>query len=442
MNSRVTPAVTTPSSTQAANVRRVKSRRRGRTTTSSSTPAQASRSQAAPSAPRSSISPTDAASPSWTHEHRGDRHRGAGAERRVAVHAPIEPRPNRSRPRVIDGHIVRRIMDNARHGPPPAPRCSSSCAGSARCTPSPRPCTPRPRRSRSRSPRSPARPGTPLVEPVGRRVRLTPAGRRLADHAVTILAAVDAARLDLDPDAEPAGSVRVAGFATAIRRSLLPAVADLATTAPGASRCASTSTSRSRPSTCSSADEVDLALVYDYNLAPALPQRRRRARGRCGRCRGGSACPPTGRRTSRATDLAEYADHDWIVNSRNTADEEAVRTLASLVGFTPRVVHRIDSLELVEDLIDAGRGVGLLPARPRRDPPGPGAAAGRPGCRPPRVRRGPPRPRASGHPCASSSTGSPTTCGFTGRPVKPLLGGRNFTHQAAGLPVKPVPTRR
>ena len=48
--------------------------------------------------------------------------------------------------------------------------------------------------------------GTPLVEPEGRRVRLTPAGRRLADHAVTILAAVDAARLDLDADAEPSGS--------------------------------------------------------------------------------------------------------------------------------------------------------------------------------------------------------------------------------------------
>ncbi len=31
--------------------------------------------------------------------------------------------------------------------------------------------------------------GTALVEPDGRRVRLTPAGRRLAGHAVTILAA-------------------------------------------------------------------------------------------------------------------------------------------------------------------------------------------------------------------------------------------------------------
>src|SRR6185312_12262693 len=45
--------------------------------------------------------------------------------------------------------------------------------------------------------------GEQLIEPDGRRVRLTPAGRRLADHAVTILAAVDAARLDLNPEAEP-----------------------------------------------------------------------------------------------------------------------------------------------------------------------------------------------------------------------------------------------
>ena len=50
----------------------------------------------------------------------------------------------------------------------------------------------------------------PLLEPDGRRVRLTPAGRRLAGHAVTILAAVEAARADLDPDADPHGQVRVA----------------------------------------------------------------------------------------------------------------------------------------------------------------------------------------------------------------------------------------
>ena len=58
--------------------------------------------------------------------------------------------------------------------------------------------------------------------------------------------------------------------------------------------------------------------------------------------------------------VAAYADRAWITNSRNTADEEAVRTLASMAGFTPRIEHRIDSLELVASLIRGGLGVGLL----------------------------------------------------------------------------------
>src|SRR5438477_11098336 len=70
--------------------------------------------------------------------------------------------------------------------------------------------------------------GTALVEPDGRRVRLTPAGRRLAGHAVTILAAIEAARRDLDPAALPAGTVRVAAFASAFRQILLPVVRILA----------------------------------------------------------------------------------------------------------------------------------------------------------------------------------------------------------------------
>src|SRR6201989_535827 len=63
--------------------------------------------------------------------------------------------------------------------------------------------------------------GTALIEPDGRRGRLTPAGRRLAGHAVTILAAIEAARRDLDPAAPPAGTVRVAALGSALRQALL-----------------------------------------------------------------------------------------------------------------------------------------------------------------------------------------------------------------------------
>jgi len=192
-------------------------------------------------------------------------------------------------------------------------------------------------------------------------VRLTPAGRRLAEHAVTILAAVDAARLDLDPAAQPAGTLRTAGFATAIRRSLLPAVARLATTHPAVHlQIAEHEPLESLG--LLARDAVDLALVYDYTLAPAALDRTVEATPLWSAPWG--LAVPADASSSAGAAVAVFAgrhDADWIVNSRNTADEDVVRILASMAGFAPRVVHRADSLDLVEDLIVAGLGVGLLP---------------------------------------------------------------------------------
>ena len=174
--------------------------------------------------------------------------------------------------------------------------------------------------------------GAQLIEPDGRRVRLTPAGRRLADHAVTILAAVDAARLDLDPDAEPVG--------TRARRRVSPRASGF--------RCC-----RSSPSwpsaipvdlviseyepieafTLLTNDDLDLALTYDYDLAPASPGavlKRPAVVGHWG------LAVPVGTADDRRRHRRAMPDRTWIVNSRNTADEDAVRTLASLAGFTPQ----------------------------------------------------------------------------------------------------------
>nr|WP_255306473.1 LysR substrate-binding domain-containing protein [Streptomyces sp. Wb2n-11] len=59
--------------------------------------------------------------------------------------------------------------------------------------------------------------------------------------------------------------------------------------------------------------------------------------------------------------FARFGTAEWITNSRNTADEHVVRTLASMAGFSPRLNHQADSLDLVQDMIAAGMGVGLLP---------------------------------------------------------------------------------
>ncbi|MCK8679429.1 LysR family transcriptional regulator [Streptomyces lichenis] len=205
--------------------------------------------------------------------------------------------------------------------------------------------------------------GAALIEPHGRLVRLTPAGRRLAEHAESILAAVEAARLDLAPGAEPGGTLRVAGFATAIRAHLLPVVTELADAHPGV-RILVSEHEPVEALQLLAEDETDLALVYDYDLAPAVFGPALHATPLWTAPWGlgvPAAAEEPGRPGTSAEVFARYRTYDWIVNSRNTADETVVRTLASLAGFTPRVTHRADSLDLVQGMITAGLGVGLLP---------------------------------------------------------------------------------
>jgi DNA-binding transcriptional LysR family regulator len=210
--------------------------------------------------------------------------------------------------------------------------------------------------------------GTALLEPDGRRVRLTPAGRRLAEHAATILGAVEAARLDLDPEADPAGTVHVSGFATAIRRAVLPTVAELSRTHP-AVRVVVHENEPAEALALLATDAVDLALTYDYNLAPASVDMTLESAPLWSTA-WGLGVPTDAAAGVRGDSLAVFGAfraHDWIGDSRNRADEEVIRIIASMTGFEPRITHESDDLDVVEDLIVAGMGVGLLPTdRPPR----------------------------------------------------------------------------
>jgi DNA-binding transcriptional LysR family regulator len=212
--------------------------------------------------------------------------------------------------------------------------------------------------------------GAKLLEPDGRRVRLTPAGHRLADHAATILAAVEAAQADLTPGAEPSGTLHVAGFATAFRRAVLPLIGELARSHPRLTLIVREH-EPAEAFALLAADEVDLALTYDYNLAPAPVDNSFEARPLWTTpwslgVPADSALPAAGRANTPEV-FEAFRNSDWIGNSRNQADEIVVRTLSAIAGFEPRVTHQIDSLDLVEELIISGLGVGLLPAdRPTR----------------------------------------------------------------------------
>ena len=152
-----------------------------------------SRSQAAPSGPTSSNRPTDAASPSWTQTHRRHGHAGAGAAPAGGVAArrvmsPVKRTSDRSvhvelldipfdvieQWSAMDTRRLRLLLELSRRG---SMRAVADELGFTTSTVSQQLAV------------LAREAGATLIEPDGRRVRLTPAGRRLAEHAVTILAA-------------------------------------------------------------------------------------------------------------------------------------------------------------------------------------------------------------------------------------------------------------
>jgi len=203
--------------------------------------------------------------------------------------------------------------------------------------------------------------GSRLLEAEGRRVRLTPAGRRLARHGRGILAAVTAAELDLEAREEPHGPVRVAGFTSALRRLLVPALPALGAAYPGVT----VELHEAEPDETEALlddDRIDLGLVWDYTLVPRVW---RHVHAPVGEVPMLLAVPPGTRvpdRIRTPADLEPLRQVDWIGNSRDGGDDELAERLCAIAGWTPRVRHRADSLELLADLVAAGHGVSVLPA--------------------------------------------------------------------------------
>lgn len=199
-----------------------------------------------------------------------------------------------------------------------------------------------------------------LTERVGRRVRLTAEGARLAAHADAILQAVEAAQLDLRPAGEtPRGVLEIACFSTFAKARLLPAVIRARKRFPELQVVIHE---------LESADAIDavrdgrcdLAVSFAYSLVPgaafaglvsqplmdepvllALPKAWRRARDPIA--------------------LKRLAREDWIVGSRQSDDRLLAERACAAAGFTPRMTHTVDDYDLVLRMVSAGLGVGFVP---------------------------------------------------------------------------------
>jgi DNA-binding transcriptional LysR family regulator len=199
----------------------------------------------------------------------------------------------------------------------------------------------------------------PLLERIGRRVRLTAEGQRLAAHAETIMQAVEAAELDLRGAREvPDGDLEVATFPSFAKARLLPAVLRLRARWPGLK----VTVREEEP--IDSLDAVregrrDLAIDFAYSLTPR------------GDALGLATFPileepvllalPADRPGEGPVDLRDLAQADWIVGSRQSDDHRLAERACALAGFSPRIVHTIDDYDLMLRMVAAGLGVGFAP---------------------------------------------------------------------------------
>lgn len=201
--------------------------------------------------------------------------------------------------------------------------------------------------------------GVALLEPAGRRLRFTDAGRALVLHADNVVVALDRAEADMATFRNsPRGRVRVALFPSGAAL-LLPAVLDIVASS-GVEvevRDEDVPTSAVPPLLA----DYEVVLTHRDERAPSLTAQRVEIT-QVMREPIELALPIAHRLAGRAeVHLEELADENWISVRGGFPVDDVLRSVASVTGVEPRVVHRINDFRVIEELVAAGRGVALLP---------------------------------------------------------------------------------
>ncbi|WP_426502445.1 LysR family transcriptional regulator [Dactylosporangium sp. McL0621] len=214
--------------------------------------------------------------------------------------------------------------------------------------------------------------GARLFDKAGRGVRLTDAGRLLAQHARVLLAAAEAAEADLAALAgDIRGTVRAGGLQSAARRLLVPAVATMMAEHPRVRvEVFELELEQSLPGL--RLGSVDLVIGDEYDGHPrprpaglrfttlleeplklVLPAAHPLARP------GGPVA------------VAALRSDIWAVSAEGTGHHAmVVGTCRSLGGYEPDLRHRSNDADVQLELVRAGAAVALMPplALPGADP--------------------------------------------------------------------------
>jgi DNA-binding transcriptional LysR family regulator len=257
--------------------------------------------------------------------------------------------------------------------------------------------------------------GTKLVQRSGRGIRLTDAGRLLAERATEVIGRLDAAENELAVFAGlRAGRLRLAAFPSALS-TIVPAAAAILHERHPSVDLRLTEAEPPEALRMLRAGYVDIALIFRHEAADGVrPGQRDAGAGHQGRVaeRGGhegdvplpaaehdtlreqlllaesvhlimpdtavlGGEPPLAPAVTELwpADLARLAEHRWIAGC-DRCREHLLRQCAS-AGFTPRIAFTTDDFVAAQALVTAGLGVTLLPGLALRAARNPGVRTAR-----------------------------------------------------------------
>lgn len=211
--------------------------------------------------------------------------------------------------------------------------------------------------------------GVPLLEKVGRRVRLTPAAEVLVEHTAAILDRLELAATEVAArSTEASGTVRLAVFQSAASAFMPQMLTELATRHP---RLRVTMSQREPEQALYETwmREFDLVIAEEYpgHAARVYPDLDREPlTSDLLRL----AVPPAGHPWEDVRAVTDAAELPWTMEPAGTASRHWAEQLCRRAGFEPDVRFETDDLEAQIALIESGNAVAILPdlMRVRRRP--------------------------------------------------------------------------
>ncbi|MFF5209454.1 LysR family transcriptional regulator [Streptosporangium sp. NPDC000396] len=193
--------------------------------------------------------------------------------------------------------------------------------------------------------------GAKLIQRVGRGIRLTEAGRLLAERAIEIIGRIDSASAELSAHVGlRAGRVRLAAFPSALGTFVPEAAALLARDHPGL-ELRLTETEPPEALRMLRAGYVDVAVIFRYDDTAPEADGIRLAH---------LLDDPSYLITpGRTGDLFSHRDSRWIGGCDRCRSH--LLDLCDRAGFEPEIAFTTDDIVAVQALVAAGMGVTVLP---------------------------------------------------------------------------------